>query len=500
MLINPPRVNGFPVVREERFEHKDIGSVYPPLSLLYLSAILEKEPAFEVKLLDANGFSLSLNRVNSEITDFSPDMVISRTGFDTQKEDLKIFHSAKDNGAFTVLRNKIISDVPEIRDKILKENPVDIFINSEPETVIMPLALKLYENKKSMLRREHPTACLRDPGRKDTPPAPDLLKHIKGISFYSGGAVHTTEHAENINNLDSLPFPAYHLLPSLDVYHTGILKPPFALVATTRGCPFGCSFCAYGKTKLRYRSVDSVIKEISYLKERFRIRSFLFFDDTISMKQGRTRELAEKITEAGLSAIDWVCCTRANLVDFETLKLMKQAGMKEIAIGIETGSPLILKKTKKGVSLDDIRQAAKWCRELNIMFYALVIIGLPGETKKTVNESIKFIKEIDPFYTQFCFAVPFPNTDIYRYYKDNGLLLTENYEKYFPLSDDPVVRTKELTAEDLKKLRRRAYIKTLLRPAYLIKKIRPFDLKWNILGAGKILSRILAVLRKKPVR
>ncbi|HDT15694.1 MAG TPA: hypothetical protein ENN55_05745, partial [Firmicutes bacterium] len=224
MLINPPRVNGFPVVREERFEHKDIGSVYPPLSLLYMAAILEKDPDFEIKLLDANGFDLSLNRVYSEITEFSPDMVISRTGFDTQNEDLKIFGTAKDAGAFTILRNKIIADVPEIRDKILKEHPVDIFIDSEPEAVIMDLARTLYENKKSLPEREFPSACLRDPDCKETPPSLDFLQKVKGISYYSGSAVHTSEKEENINDLDLLPFPAYHLLPSLNVYHTGVLQ------------------------------------------------------------------------------------------------------------------------------------------------------------------------------------------------------------------------------------------------------------------------------------
>ena len=113
MLINPPRVDGFPVVREERFEHKDIGSVYPPLSLLYMAAALEKHPEYELKVLDANGLDLSFNEVEAEIAGFSPDMAVSRCGFDTQKQDLKVMDIAKAIGALTVMRNKIIAEKPD---------------------------------------------------------------------------------------------------------------------------------------------------------------------------------------------------------------------------------------------------------------------------------------------------------------------------------------------------------------------------------------------------
>jgi len=261
-----------------------------------------------------------------------------------------------------------------------------------------------------------------------------------------------------------------------------------------------CTFCAFGKSKYRVRSVENVINEIKYLKEKFRIKSFLFFDDTISLLSGRTEKLAQAMIDEKLDDLEWVCCTRANLVNFEMMKLMKKAGMKEIAIGIETGSEEILKSIKKGVSLDDIRKVAKWCHELGILFYGLVIIGLPGETKETVEESVKFIKEIDPFYTQFCFSTPFPNTEMYEYYEKNNLLLTKDWSKYFPLSEEPVARTEALTGKQLKELRRQAYMKLLLRPMYLLRKIRIFDWKWNIEGLIKIISRIIRVITKKPVR
>lgn len=499
LLVNPPRVDGYPVVREERFEHKDIGSVYPPLSLLYMASALEKAGECEVKLIDANGFDLSMNYIRAEMIAFNPDIVITRCGFDTQKQDIEVLKTAKDLGAITVLRNKIIADCPWIRDGILKEEIVDVFIDSEPDAVMAGLVTAVKKYRENMTAEQKPGACLFDPDCR-TKESWNFLSTVAGISFYLDGAVKTNPPAQECVDLDTIPFPAWHLLPSLDVYHTGVMRAPFGLVQTTRGCPFKCTFCAYGKSAYRARSIENVIAEIKMLKEKFKIRSFLFFDDTISLKKGRTEELAQRMIDEKLDTLEWVCCTRANLVTKEMLQVMKKAGMKEIAIGIETGSEEIQRSINKGVTLDDIRQAAKWCHETGVLFYGLAIVGLPGETRQTVEQTIKFMKEIDPFYTQFCFATPFPNTDIYKDYKEKGYLLSEDWSKYFPLSEEPVVRTSALSAAELKELRRYAYKKMLLRPLYLLKKIRPFDWKWNIEGFAKIMKRIWNVMTNRSVR
>jgi radical SAM superfamily enzyme YgiQ (UPF0313 family) len=280
MLINPPRVAGMAVVREERFEHKDIGSVYPPLSLLYMAAALEKNPSFEIRLLDANGYDYSLKKVEGEILKFMPDLVISRCGFDTQRQDLDVLKLAASAGAVTALRNRIIADVHEIRDAILKGGYADVFINSEPEAVVEKLALEIMKQKE----------CLSVPGE-----APNkehgFLVNVPGISFCIKERVITTLPANEITDINSLPYPAYHMLPDLKPYHTGVMQRPFALVQTTRGCPFSCTFCAFGRTKCRERSVESVISELKFLRDKLRIKSFLFFDDTLSIKKSRVMEL-----------------------------------------------------------------------------------------------------------------------------------------------------------------------------------------------------------------
>lgn len=474
LLVNPPRVDGYPVVREERFEHKDIGSVYPPLSLLHTAALLEKE-GHQVKLIDANGFDLKLADIQKELERFKPEVVIIRTGFDTQKEDLKVLRIAKEiSNPTTIIRNHIISRIPSLRKKLLQENDfLDIFLNQEPESVVVPL-MKTLERKRN-------------------------LKDVPGISFKRGREIIDNKDAKLITELDSLPLPAYHLLPNLDVYYSGTFGPPFVTVLGSRGCPFNCAFCAYSKASYRTRSAESIADEIEWLVRDYKIHDFCFLDDVVTLDPERMIEISKAIIKKKLN-LRWSVGIRATSVSFRMLKYMKEAGCDEIAVGVESGSEKILKWVDKRATLGDIKKAAEACHQLKIKFYAMFIIGLPGETKETVRKSIQFAKELRPFYTQFCFATPFPNTRIYQYYKRNKFLLTEDWHQYFPLNDKPVVRTKALSEKDLINLRNKAYKEVLLDPKYLLSQVSLTDWRWNWRGLKELGKRMLATLNLKPVR
>lgn len=475
-VINPPRVDGLPVVREERYEHKDVGSVYPPIGLLTVAAVLERE-GHTVLFRDASGFDIPETRLEQDLEDFRPEVVVSRCGFDTQEPDLRILRFAKERlGAVTVLRNKIIAETPWLLKDFLRDHPfVDIFLACEPESAVAPLLRHLARHGLDRLEEAPATAFLRD----------DELR--------LGPAV------ELVQDLDDLPFPAWHLLPSLKPYHSGVLDPPMALVNTTRGCPFQCTFCAYSRTGYRTRSPENVIEELKLLKRLHGLRGFLFFDDVIGLTRGRFERICELLIREDLR-LKWACCSRANLLNLDLLRLMKRAGCVEIAIGIESGDPDVLAATHKRVSLDDIRQAARLCRKAGILFYGLAIIGLPGETEQSVRNTVRFIKSIRPFYTQFCFMTPFPNTEAYRWFEERGFLLTKDWSRYSPLSPEPVVRTEALSAEDLKRLRQYVYRSLLLDPIHLLRQVRPFDWKWNISGFVKVMGRILALLTKGYIR
>ncbi len=471
LVINPPRVNNYPVVREERYEHKDMGAVYPPLNLLYTTAVLRKEN-FDVSIIDANGFNLKYNEITNIADNIKPNVIISRIGFDTQKQDLTVLKNLKNRyNSILIIRNKIISDVQWLKKEFLTNNPfIDIFVDIEMDDIIVNVIKNLNNKAK-----------------------------IKSISYLEDGKLISTEKSDIINDLDKIPFPAYDMLPNLKPYHTGVLNSPFATVITSRGCPYHCTFCAYANMGHRFRSAENVVEELEWLKKDMGLKSFLFFDDLIGLKKDVFMDTLKLMIEKKLN-LKWVSCTRANLIHDDMLQLMKKAGCEEMALGIETGSPEIMKNIHKGIKLEDIQRAGKLLHKNKILFYGMAILGLPGETKETIKKTIKFIKKIDPFYTQFTFATPFPNTEIYNYYKENNLLLTEEWEKYSPLSNEPVVRTKNLNAEELKKMRRYVYKKLILRPLYLLKKIRAFDWKWNIEGLIKILGRIKALVMKEIIR
>ncbi len=473
-LINPPRVDGYPVVREERYEHKDIGSVYPPLGLLHLAAVLEKD-GHEVMVLDANGLDLSADKTIARVKEFSPRFIYGRVAFDCQRQDLEVLSRARQAvNCPLAVRNKIIADVPGIKRSLLELGSMDYFLDGEPEVVLAELLRVL--------------ASAGDPAG------------VRGVSYLKDGRMVSSEAADYLPSLEALPRPAYHLLPSLKPYRTGIFcSGRFAMVQASRGCPYRCSFCAYTGVPHRGRTVADVVGELCWLVDEVGVREVLFFDDLLGVKPGYIGELSQAMLDQKLK-LKWACCQRADLIKAEGLHLAVRAGMVELAVGIESGSRRVLNQTDKKIDLGRVRDISRWCREAGVLFYAMVVLGLPGETKGTIEETVDFIRDIEPFYTQYCFATPFPNTNIYKYYTENGFLLSDDWSKYTPLNHKPVVRTEELSATELAELRNWAYRRTMLRPGYLWRQIRWRDPMWNLRGAWKLGGRVWSMLMGKAVR
>jgi len=485
LLINPPRVKDMPVVREERYEHRDVGSVYPPLSILQGAASL-REAGFDVRVLDANGFNLKLEHIGRALTEFQPQMVVTRLAFDCQEEDLKVLQVARQAvpSAVNVVRNKIISEASFILEDIASRPEVDLYVMGELDVVLPPLAKAL----ESQLSHDGTL-----PEKKE-----EWYSGLLGL-FYKGKTGFVKTPPAPLMMVENAPFPAYDLLPSIAPYHTGVFPDHFAMIQTSRGCPFGCTFCAYALEKYRPRPHKLVAEELKWLRDSFGVKNVLFFDDILALNSDRTADLAEELIKDEVG-IEWVCCTRANLTDVPSLKKMRQSGCRELAVGIESGSEVILNNINKGVSKDDIRQCAKACKEAGILFYGMTIVGLPGETEGTWRETIDFIKEIDPFYTQFCFSTPFPNTDMYPWYEKNNCLNHKDWSQYSPLAPVPVVRTEQLTSQDLIRLRQQAYREVLFRPKYLLSKIRLSDPLWTLKGGWEVAKRGAAVLTGHDVR
>jgi hopanoid biosynthesis associated radical SAM protein HpnJ len=255
------------------------------------------------------------------------------------------------------------------------------------------------------------------------------LSEIPGVSFLKDGKIVHNPDAAQIQDLDALPHVTEVYKRDLDVtkYNVPFLLHPFVSLYTTRGCPAQCTFCLWPQTlsghPWRKRSSDDVAREMEKAKEMFpHVKEFFFDDDTFNIQKARTVELCSKLKPLGLT---WSCTSRVT-TDFETLKAMKEAGCRLLIVGYESGDQQILKNIKKGATVERARQFTKDCHKLGLVVHGDFIMGLPGETHETINNTIKFAKELDVETIQVSVAHAYPGTELYDYAVKNGFMVGDN--------------------------------------------------------------------------
>jgi hopanoid biosynthesis associated radical SAM protein HpnJ len=248
---------------------------------------------------------------------------------------------------------------------------------------------------------------------------------IKGLTWRdaSGKLQHNPER-DLIHDWDAMPsvLPVYHRDLQIEKYFIGYLQHPYISFYTGRGCPAKCTFCLWPQTigghAYRTKSPAAVIREMEVGKELFgnRVREWMFDDDTFTIDKPRAIEIAKGMKKLKLT---WSCNARAHL-DYETLKQLRDNGLRLLLVGFESGNQAILNRTKKGLLLDTARQFMRNCRKLGIRVHGTFIIGLPIETQETIEETIRFAEEIDPFSIQVSIAAPYPGTELYKQATANG--------------------------------------------------------------------------------
>jgi hopanoid biosynthesis associated radical SAM protein HpnJ len=255
------------------------------------------------------------------------------------------------------------------------------------------------------------------------------LEEIAGISFLKDGkAVHNPD-APQIQDLDALPHVTDIYKRDLDVtrYNVPFLLNPYVSLYTTRGCPAQCTFCLWPQTlsghPWRKRSTDDVAAEMAKVKAYWpEVKEFFFDDDTFNIQKARTIELCAKLKPLGLT---WSCTSRVT-TDYETLKAMKEAGCRLLIVGYESGDQQILKNIKKGATVERARDFTKDCHKLGLVVHGDFILGLPGETHETINNTIAFAKELDVETIQVSVAHAYPGTELYDYAVKNGFMVGDN--------------------------------------------------------------------------
>ncbi|MGH8093243.1 MAG: hopanoid biosynthesis associated radical SAM protein HpnJ [Candidatus Sulfotelmatobacter sp.] len=255
------------------------------------------------------------------------------------------------------------------------------------------------------------------------------LADIPGVSFLNDGKVVHNPDAPQIQDLDALPHVTEVYKRDLDVtrYNVPFLLSPYVSLYTTRGCPAQCTFCLWPQTlsghPWRKRSTDDVAREMAKAKEYWpNVKEFFFDDDTFNIQKARTIELCAKLKPLGMT---WSCTSRVT-TDFETLKAMKEAGCRLLIVGYESGDQQILKNIKKGATVERARQFTKDCHKLGLVIHGDFIMGLPGETRETINTSIAFAKELDVETIQVSVAHAYPGTELYDFAVKNGFIVGDN--------------------------------------------------------------------------
>jgi hopanoid biosynthesis associated radical SAM protein HpnJ len=299
---------------------------------------------------------------------------------------------------------------------------------------------------------------------------------INGVTYQKNGAIHHNPDrpAMSDEELDKLPFVTEVYARDLDYlkYNSPYCQYPYVSMYTGRGCPARCTFCLWPQVtqghQYRVRSPENVLEEVQAMKSKFpKMKELFFDDDTFTADPARARRIAQLLKPLGIT---WSTNSRAN-VDYETLKVMKDGGLRLFVAGYESGNAQILKNIKKGVGIDRARRFTKDCHEIGILIHGTFILGLPGETRETIAESMKFAQEMDCETIQVSLASPYPGTELFEYVTKNGYLAVD------PLLDESgyqkcTIKYPGLSNDEIYAAVERFYRSFYFRPRYIFKAVR----------------------------
>lgn len=372
-----------------------------PLDLAYIASLLRVK--HEIKLVDANALNLTLEETIKEIKDFNPDIfILTSTPIDRWEVPSHSHIKLLISNLVEIINNINIphtiiagSHGTVMPDWILQNSNIEFVVRGEPELIVDELVEALANGT-------------------DT-------SNIAGISYRKDDKVINNPDAPRNANLDDLPYPSYDLLP-MDKYRYTFpdIPKPFALMMSSRGCPFNCIYCLKEMMKGRYitRTPENVVTEMKYLAEKFGIKGIYFQDWEFLIDKNRVIKICELIKENNLD-IKWGGNARAADVTEDVALKMKEAGCVRINIGFETGSQKVLDIAKKQIKLSEVRNAINVCKKLGISIGLYSILNLPGETRETIKETEKFLAEHD--LKVMCAAslpVPYFKTKLYDMLKD----------------------------------------------------------------------------------
>ncbi len=439
LLVNPP--TGL-YIREDRCQAPLKGMAAtmarPPLDLAYMAACLE-EAGVECRIRDYPVEKGTWGDFESDLRAFSPHMlVISVTSF-TIAQDMRACALAKAGLGDKIVTVAKGAEVSVRAGELLERWPeLDVAIRGEYEIAARDLAVN------------------------------EDWESVPGITFrrVSGGPVQATPDRPFFQELDQIPFPSRHLINN-GLYRRPDTGTPQTTVQTSRGCPGKCIFClapsVYG-TKIRMRSPGNVARELSDCVRRFGIRDFFFRADTFTWSKSWVVELCREIVDRNLD-IAWVCNSRVDTIDRDRLEWMKKAGCHGIAFGIESGSQASLDRMGKGITIEKSMEAVRLTRASGIKTLLYFVVGFPWETEEDIRQTADFAVKLGGDLVEFHTAIPFPGTPMEELARKEGLLDGGSLDgRDYTMAP---LRTKTVTADRLRRLRRNAFLRVYGNPRML---------------------------------
>lgn len=479
MLLNPPFLEKFSRSSRSPAVSKG-GCIYFPIWLSYATGVLEKN-GFEAKLVDAPAESKNFEEVKKIAIDFKPELIIIDTSTPSIVSDSNIAIELKKEfpESFVIMVGAHASAMPE---QTLRLSNADAVARHEYDYIVRDVAI-----------------ALRD--KKD-------WKKVLGITYRnSDGKICSNADMQFIENLDELPFVSQVYKKHLNIknyFYPSVLFPEVTII-TGRGCPNYCTFCVLPQVmnghRYRVRSIENVVEEIAWIKKNLpEIKDIMIEDDTFTADKQRVKDFAGELKKRKLK-INYTVNARAD-VDYETLKAMKESGCRLMCIGFESAEQQILNNIKKGTIVERIKQFRRDAKKAGILTHGCFILGNRGETIETIEKTVKMALELNPDTAQFFPIMVYPGTEDYEWFKKNGFLLTEDFEKWLlpDGSHNTIISTNNLSAETLVEKCNEARIRFYLRPKYIAKKIaqliaNPQDIPRTI-KAGRVFLKYLFKKKK----
>ena len=416
-----------------------------PNDLGYASATL-RDKNYEVKLKDYQSENLKFSDLKTDFETFKPDVIFVSITNATIYDDLLIIDELLGGNTKTtvIIKGALFFNPDDAMLKLLPLKNIDYLVGGESDFMLAELIETHFEKQEN-------------------------LKNIRGISFKKNGEWIKTDFSTWENDLDSLVFPDRSEIKN-KLYVRPDTGEAQATIVTSRGCPSKCIFCltpTISGTKLRLRSPENIHEEIVNCYEKHNIRNFFFRSDTFTIDRRWVEQLCNLIMKSKLEKkISWVANSRVKPLQKETLEIMKQAGCWLVAFGYESGSRESLEKIKKGCSLEDNINAAKWAKEAGLKTFGFFLIGLPWEDYTHLNDTKKLIYQTASDFIEIHLAVPYYGTPLYELAKDEGLIDESVLGKdYF---NSPTIGTKYLTMKQIEEFKRKLLLTYHFRPKYLM--------------------------------